>query len=166
MKRTIITYILVLFFGIKLQSQSLENSDFKATNWFSINQNNLFYTADTIYLIRIPRFNSYRDSINEQNIILQYNSFKDHTELQFLKLGRLIVEDLHVESWTDSKRVGKWRWKFDEGDQILTLLFNKNIDSAFKVLKSSSDTMIQNYEDTKTKSKITMMILQLVRMKT
>jgi hypothetical protein len=166
MKRTIVIYILVLFFGVKLQSQGLENSDFKVTNWFSINQDNLFYTADTIYLIRIPSFNSYRDSVNELNIILQYNSFKDHTELKFLKSGRLFVEDLNVESWTDTKRVGKWRWKFDEGDQILTLFFNKNIDSTFKILKSSSDTIIQNYEDTKTKSKITMMILQLVRIKT
>jgi hypothetical protein len=166
MKRTIITYIFVLIFGTKLQSQSLENSDFKATNWFSINQNNLFYTADTIYLIRIPSFNSYRDSINELNIILQYNSFKDHTELQFLKSGRLLVEDLHVKSWAVTKRVGKWRWKFDADDQILTLSFNKNIDSNFKVLKSSSDTIIQNYEDTKTKSKISMMILQLIRIKT
>jgi hypothetical protein len=165
MKINNLLFIIFAFSNLELSAQLVTESDFKGTNWFSVNQNNHFYDADTISIIRIEKFNSYIDSINEQNIKLKYVGYKDLTYLNFIKSGRLYITNLHVNSWTDSWREGKWRWKFSDPDQKLTLYFNKKIDSKFKVLSQDNDTTTWKFEDNgnKTDYKLNLLIIRLIR---
>jgi hypothetical protein len=168
MKRT---FFLSLAISITIvgntSAQSILKSQIKGTNWFSVNENESFYNSDTIKLIRIMKFNSYLDSINETNIKLQYVSYKNITDLSFKKHSNLSVTNLYAKSWTNSVRVGKWKWNFNDADQSLVLYFNGKIDSSFRLISSSYDSMTWTFEDKNNPSvfRLNLMILQLVRLK-
>jgi hypothetical protein len=168
MKRTFfITLAISIIIISKASAQTILKSQINGTNWFSVNENEGFYNSDTIKLIRITKFNSYLDSINETNIKLQYVGYKNITDLSFKTHKQLSVINLYAISWTNSIRVGKWQWSFNDADQKLVLFFNRKIDSSFRVISFSHDTITWTFEDKTNPSvfKLNLIILQLVRLK-
>jgi hypothetical protein len=168
MKQLNLLYLILLISNCALTAQTVTKSDLKGTKWFSENENQKFYNNDTICLIKIVKFNSYNDSINELNIKLQYIGHKDITNLELFKSGRLKVNNLYVNSWSESTRVGKWKWKFEEINQQLIFYFHRRIDATFKVVSTKTDTTIWEFvndNDNKTQSKLNLILLQLVRIK-
>ena len=165
MKNTIL--ILILTFTIGLKAQDLTKSDFKKTEWFADNENRNFYESDTITLTKILKFNNGNDKLNETYIKLQQNENGDITELNFKKSGKLIVEDLNVENWTNSKLVGKWKWKLDTKNQIINLYFKRKLHSAFRIESKMKDSIIWKFEhnNKRTESKLNLLVLNLIRLK-
>ena len=131
MKNTIL--ILILTFTIGVKAQDLTKSDFKKTEWFADNENRNFYVSDTIELTRILKLKNENEKLNETYIKLERNENGDITELNFKSSGSLLVEDLNVENWDNTKLVGKWKWKFDSKGQILNLYFKRKLRSSFRV---------------------------------
>ena len=158
--------ILILAFTFSLQAQDLTKSDFKKTDWFANNENQNFYESDTVTLIRILKFNNENDKLNETYIKLQRNENRDITELNFRSGGKLIVEDLNVENWTNSKLDGKWKWKFDSKNQILNLFFNQKLHSSFRIESKEKDSIVWKFEHEKkrTESKLDLSVLKLIRL--
>jgi hypothetical protein len=156
----LLIYITVIFTSFEVTAQSIKDDIFIGNKWFSDNINDRFYKSDTIEIVRIQKFNSYNDSINERNIIFQYLGYKDITEVQFNKSGKMSILNLHVESWTNSWREGKWRWKFDEKSQILQLFFNKKLETTFKIISFKTDSTTWNMIK---ESKLTIFKIRLVR---
>ena len=167
MKNTIQVLILILTFTTGMESQNLTKSDFKKTEWFANNENRNFYESDTITLIRILTFNNENDKLNETYIKLQQNENRDITELNFKNSGKLIVEDLNVENWVNSKLVGKWKYKFDSKNQVLNLYFNRKLNSSFRIESKKNDSIIWKFEhnNKRTESKLNLLILNLIRLK-
>jgi len=158
----ILFFISVLLTSYEVNAQSIKNDIFIGNNWFSDNVNDRFYKSDTIEIVQIQKFNSYNDSINERNIIFQYLGYNDITIVRFVKSGKMSIFNLHVESWTNSWRDGKWRWKFDEEQQILQLSFNKKLDTTFKIVSFETDSTTWNMIK---ESKLTIFKIRLVRIK-
>ena len=167
MRRAALFLILIITISINSNAQKLAKSDFKATSWFANNENQSFYSSDSLSLIRILNFNTENDRLNELNIKLQQNKHRDITELTFEKSGRLNVQDLLVKSWTNSKLNGKWSWSFNSDDQILSLYFRRKLHSSFKITSKENDSIVWNFEynQRKTESKLNLLILNLVRIK-
>jgi len=140
---------------------------FKRTNWFANNENQNFYKSDSISLFRILNLNTENEKLNETYIKLQYIGDKDMTQLNFKRNGKLEVEDLNVENWTNSKLVGKWKWEFDSNTQIINLFFKRKLHSSFKIVSRERDNTVWKFEHRKkqTESKIDLLILELVRIK-
>jgi outer membrane usher protein FimD/PapC len=150
-----------------MKAQDLIKSDFKKTEWFADNKNRNFYESDTITITRILKFNNENEKLNETYIKLQRNENGDITRLNFKKSGKLLVEDLNVENWTNTKFVGKWKWKFDSKKQILSLYFKRKLHSAFRIESKKKDNIIWEFEynNKKTESKLNLLVLNLVRLK-
>lgn len=166
MKKTIITTIFfICAFGLK--AQSLKNSDFKKTEWFADNENQNFYTSDTISLTQILQFNSENEKLNATYIKLQQNNNGNITELNFKSSGILTVENLNVENWDVSKIIGKWKWKFDSKNQILNLYYNRKLRHSFRIDSKKNDSLIwkSEYDNKKSESKVDLLILRLTRIK-
>lgn len=162
-----ITQIIIILLSVGLSAQSLTRSDFKKTDWFADNENQNFYQSDTITLTRILKFNSENDKLNETYIKLQQNGNGDITELTFKSSGKLVVEDLNVENWTNSKLVGKWKWRFDSKNQVLNLYLDRKLHSSFRIESKENDSIIWKFEhnDRRTESKLDLLVLNLIRLK-
>ena len=165
MKNTIL--ILILTFTIGLKAQDLVKSDFNKTEWFADNENGNFYVSDTISLIQILKFNNENDKLNEIYIKLQKNSNRDITQLEFKNSGRLNIQDLYVESWTETLINDKWKWKFEPKNQTLELHLKGKVHSSFRIESKKNDSIIWEFEhnNKKTESKLDLLILNLIRTK-
>jgi len=149
------------------KAQDLTNSDFNKTNWFANNDNRNFYESDTISLIRILKFNNENDKLNELNIKLQKNNNRDLTLMEFKSSSRLNIQDLFVESWTETLINDEWKWKFDSKNQILELYQKGELHSSFRIDSKQNDNIIWEFEhnEIKTESKLDLLILNLIRIK-
>lgn len=149
------------------KAQNLTNSDFNKTHWFADNDNRNFYESDTISLIRILKFNNENDKLNELYIKLQKNNNRDLTLMEFKNSGRLNIQDLFVESWTETLINDKWEWKLDSKNQILELYQKGEIHSSFRIVSKQNDNIIWKFEhnEIKTESKLDLLILNLIRLK-
>ncbi|WP_157805282.1 hypothetical protein [Confluentibacter citreus] len=165
MKNTIL--IIILTFTIGMKAQDLTKSDFKKTEWFADNENRNFYESDKITLTRILKFNNENEKLNKTYIKLQQNQNGNITELNFKNSGELFVEDLNVENWSNSKLIGKWKWKFDSRNQVLNLYFKRKLYSAFRIESKKKDSIIWKFEHNNkaTESKLNLLVLNLIRLK-
>jgi len=149
------------------KAQNLTNSDFNKTDWFADNANRNFYESDTISLIRILKFNNENDKLNELYIKLQKNNNQDLTLMEFKNSGRLNIQDLYVESWTETLTNDQWEWKFESKKQILELYQKGEIHSSFRIDSKRKDNIIWKFEHNKikTESKLELLVLNLIRLK-
>jgi len=140
---------LLLFFSLCTSGQSITKSDLRYTEWCVDNSNKNFYKSDTIHLYRFLDTLTEIQKWNIQYRELDYNNGKDIAKIKFKKKGRAEITDHNIEDWTASKRDGKWRWKYDDATQKLTLLFEKELKLLFKIVGNFEDRLVWKYEDTK-----------------
>ena len=159
---------LIIIFVIGLKAQDLTHSDFVETRWFANNDKRNFYESDTISLIRILKFNSEHEKLNELGIKLHWNNNRDITKLEFRTKKKLGVRDLFVKSWTGTLYDENWEWLFDSNKQIINLYFKQKIHSSFQINSKKNDHIIWKSGDKnkETESKLDLLVLNLIRLKT
>jgi hypothetical protein len=148
MKLRISIIFILLSIGF-VQAQKMRKVDFIQKDWCTNNLDNKFYKSDTVKLYYITDSLNQTQKLNKQYRELDFNNTNDITQLKFDKNKNLEVIDVHVESWTNSHRIGKWKWKYNEKHQILQFRFENKLFFKFKIENISYDQLEWKYNDLK-----------------
>lgn len=165
MKRTSTILLLVFFLTDFLSAQKIENINLINTKWFVNNKNENFYKSDTISLIRIEKFNTYKDKINSQYIMIDYNNGNDISLINLKKKGEVDIVNVFVESWSESRFTDKWTWKYDKHKNEMSFYLKRKLHSVFETYSINRDSIISEYgySGDGTKSKLNLIILNMKR---
>jgi len=167
MKKLAILF-LIFIKCLNLTAQVIQKSDLEKFNWFADNHDKRFYKSDTISLIAIsdpPQ--SYISELNRKYRELEYNDTNNITKIKFKKKNNLDVYDLDAKTWTTTRIVGTWKWKFDLQKQLISFYLKEKFHSSFIVKEKSTKTLVWKYDfyNKPTEETYHLLILTLVRIK-
>ena len=161
---------LYFFFGLalNLNAQLIKKSDLEGFRWFTDNSIKSFYKSDTVSLIRIT--DTLTDFLlwNKQYRELDYNNNNNITQIEFKKKKELDISDTDVESWTEKRLVGKWKWEFNVKTQTISFYFKQKLFSSFIIKEKSTDMLVWKYDDFRKKPQeaiFHLLIFKMVRIK-
>jgi len=140
--------------------KEIKSINFKKTEWFTNNNDKNFFKSDSITLYKILNKKDEFVKLNNGLIKTEQNKNKDFTNLEFKRNRKLKMTDTSIENWTETEHLGKWKWKFDNDKNILSLYLDKKIYSSFIVVSQERDYLIWNTDD-----KVQFYVLKLKRMK-
>jgi hypothetical protein len=136
MKKGIILF-LSLIIGQLVISQNLSKKDFINFEWYSNNNDSLFFKSDTIRLIK---YNNINKQISGKEFTLYYESesFDDSesVKFQFKRNGKLLVwvRNYHISS---VPIIGERKWKINKEKTLLIIYKNKIKEWSFKLVKKT-----------------------------
>lgn len=161
---------LILFFLFLLtdyvSAQGISKKELNNTKWYVNNEEESFYKSDTISLMRIEKFNTYQDEINNYLIMLNYNDQKDVSVIDLNAKGKADIVNIFVDSWTESRFNDKWTWSFDKSKNEIGFYLKKKLYSKFEIYSIVNDSITSEYGyGDGTKSKLNLIILNMKRIK-
>ena len=113
-----------LLFALTLSGQDFSRKYFAKTEWFSYNKDSLFYTADTLKLIK--HANPAPEWASESSIQKEYAEF----EMTYLNTGDFVevgfdsYKKMHL-SWRQNNYMtispaAQWTWTFDKKTEVIS----------------------------------------------
>ncbi|MFL1013648.1 hypothetical protein [Flavisericum labens] len=140
--------------------REIRSINFNKIEWFANNEKQNFYKADSISLYKILNFKEDFVKLSSGLIKSEQNKNKDFTDLNFKRSGKLRITDTNNENWTETEHLGKWKWKYDDKNYILTFFLNNELYSKFKVVSQERDYLKWNTDD-----KVYLYVIKLKRIK-
>lgn len=125
---------------------------FESSTWASNNKDSCFFKSDTIKIIRIVKNVSFQAS--ESKDVAGYFNGNDFITLEFGRANKLNLFVTKVESWSITKRKGKYSWDFNNKNQILSLYFNGKLFATFKSISKREVMIASQYVDQPQKTTI------------
>lgn len=130
--------------SLKDFKKEIKSVNFKKSSWFTNNENINFFKADSITLYKILNKD---DEFLEQNSLYvksEQNNNQNFTDLEFNKKGKLKIIDTHIENWSETEHLGKWKWQFIDEDNILNIYLNSKLFSSFVLISKERDALMWN----------------------
>lgn len=143
-----------LITGLYCKSQSISKADFVNVKWCTDNSSRSFYKSDTVKLYRIIDTLTEFQNLNIIYRNIDYNKGQNFTSLILKKRGKAEIIDHDILSWSDTKRRGKWSWKYDDSKEKLSFYFDDKPVFSFLIIGSDNDQLIWEYEDFFTKKPV------------
>lgn len=140
--------------------REIKSINFDKTEWFTNNEKQNFYKTDSISLYKILNRKEDFVKLNSGLIKSEQNKNKDFTDLNFKRNGKLRITDTNIENWTETEHLGKWKWKYDDKNYILTFFLNNELYSKFKVVSQERDYLKWNTDD-----KVYLYVIKVKRIK-
>lgn len=167
MKKTPLILLLLFLLTDYLSGQVISKKELNNTKWYVNNENESFYKSDTISLMRIEKFNTYKDEINCYLIMLNFNDQKDVSVIDLNAKGKADIVNIFVDSWTESRFNDKWTWIFNKRKNEIGFYLKKKRYSKFEIYSIQNDSIISEYgyNGDGTKSKLNLIILKMKRIK-
>ena len=140
--------------------REIKSINFSKTEWFTNNEKQNFYETDSVSLYKILNRKEDFVKLNSGLIKSEQNKNKNFTDLNFNRNGKLRITDTNIENWTETEHLGKWKWKYDDKNYILTFFLNNELHSKFKVVSQERDYLKWNTDD-----KVYLYVIKLKRIK-
>jgi len=131
--------ILITLISLTANAQEFSKKDFAKTDWFANNLDSLFYTSDTIRLIK--HMNKAPEWANKEyaEYEMKYLEHGDYLNFRFKKSGKFEYSATY-NNYVNSIPLGLFSWKFDKADNTLKV-FRK--EELFFELTPISSRIIQ-----------------------
>jgi hypothetical protein len=140
--------------------KKIKSLKFKNTEWFANNENINFFKADSITIYKILNRKEEFVKLGNNRMKIAQNENKDYTNLEFKRSGKLKITDTNIDNWTETVHLGKWKWKFNDEENLLNFYLDKKLYSSFVVVSQERDYLIWNTDD-----KVQFYVLKLKRVR-
>ena len=115
--------LFVFCFVANARAQKIDSDFFLGDEWAIRNGDSLFFKSDTLRMIKLAK----RQSKQSRNIAVNLADYykTDFVLINFVSKKKAHISYVSINSWLMSRRKGSYTWKFNDGDQVLGLYYNR-----------------------------------------
>ncbi|PHR46998.1 MAG: hypothetical protein COA32_08735 [Fluviicola sp.] len=157
----LILIIITLVFFINVSGQTFSKKDFVKTDWFTENNDSLFFVSDTIQLIQYTNYGSESAKGQYAEYEMKYFDHGDYLKFSFKRFGQFKYRGTY-NNYKNFVPIAEFTWKFDKRKQVLKVFKEKQLQFKLKPISNEQIKIESRFagQDLLTTNKLTLLKIE------